>query len=87
MAPRAFPARFLKKEPPMSSAELPPEPSAALLVDLWQPWFAWRPVRLYMTGHFAWLRRVHRRCVIKPVGSVCEYTDDPVEFPDLAGKP
>jgi hypothetical protein len=31
------------------------------------------------------LRQVYRRHVIKPLGAVCEYTDDPEEFPDLAG--
>jgi len=36
---------------------------------------------------FKFLRRVHRRTVIKPVRSICEYTDDPIEFPDLADKP
>lgn len=69
----------------MSSAEIPREPTAALHVDHWQPWFAWPPVRLYMTGKFAWLRRVYRRCVTKPVGTVREYTDSPAEFPDLVG--
>lgn len=68
----------------MSSAELPHEPNAALRVHHWRPWFAWRPVRLYMTGQFAWLRPLYRRLVIKPEGMVCEYTDDPDEFPDLA---
>ena len=68
----------------MSAAELPHEPSSALQVFPWQPWFAWRPVRLYMTGQLAWLRRVYRRSVVKPVGAVCEYTDNPDEFPDLA---
>jgi hypothetical protein len=29
---------------------------------------------------------VHRRTVTKAVGSICEYTDDPAEFPDLADK-
>jgi hypothetical protein len=71
----------------MSSAELPYEPDAALRVQPWQPWFAWHPVRLYMTGQFAWLKRVYRRHVIKPVGATCEYTDDPGEFPDLTGVP
>lgn len=71
----------------MSSAELPHEPNAALKVDRWRPWFAWHPVRLYMTGQFAWLRRIHRRWVIKPVGTSCEYTDDPAAFPDLAEEP
>jgi hypothetical protein len=70
-----------------SSADLPNETIIALQVDPWHPWFAWRPVRLYMTGQFAWLRLVHRRTVTKAVGSICEYTDDPAEFPDLADKP
>ena len=86
MARPVAPARFLKKETPMSSAEFSPEPIATLQVEPWEPWFAWHPVRLYMTGQFAWLRLVHRRYVTKPVGSSCEYTDDPAEFPDLAGK-
>lgn len=68
----------------MSSIELPHEPTAALRVHRWRPWFAWRPVRLYMTGQFAWLRPLYRRRVIKPEGAACEYTDDPDEFPDLA---
>jgi hypothetical protein len=68
----------------MSSAEFPQEPDAALRVQPWRPWFAWRPVRLYMTGQFAWLRLVHCRHVIKPAGWICEYTDNPAEFPDLA---
>jgi hypothetical protein len=37
-----------------------------------------------MTGQFAWLRLVHCRHVIKPAGWICEYTDNPAEFPDLA---
>ena len=68
----------------MSAAELPHEPDAALRVQPWHPWFAWHPVRLYMTGQFAWLRLIYRRHVTKPVGAVCEYTDNPREFPDLA---
>ncbi|HUO01218.1 MAG TPA: hypothetical protein VMU31_00450 [Rhizomicrobium sp.] len=68
----------------MSAAELPHEPNSALRVFPWRPWFAWRPVRLYMTKRLVWLKRLHRRCVIKPVGTVCEYTDSPDEFPDLA---
>jgi hypothetical protein len=38
-----------------------------------------------MTGQFAWFKQVYRRHVFKPMGSVCEYTDDPEEFPDLVG--
>jgi hypothetical protein len=86
MARWVVPVRFLKKDAPMSSTDLSQESAAALRVDPWHPWFAWHPVRLYMTGQFAWLRLVHRRTVTKPVGSSCEYTDDPAEFPDLAGK-
>ena len=61
--------------------------AAALQVEPWHPWFAWHPVRLYMTGQFAWLRQVYRRHVVKPVGTMCEYTDDPGEFPDLTDVP
>jgi hypothetical protein len=66
----------------MSVSQLEPG-GAALQVDHWEPWFAWRPVKLYMTGHYAWLRRIYRRTVVKTAGSNCEYTDDPQEFPDL----
>lgn len=66
----------------MSAGELEPG-GAALQVDHWEPWFAWRPVKLYMTGHYAWLRSIYRRTVVKTAGSNCEYTDDPGEFPDL----
>ena len=63
---------------------VPHEPNAALRVEPWQPWFAWHPVRLYMTGQIAWLRQIYRRHVNKHVATICEYTDDPGEFPDLA---
>lgn len=60
------------------------EPAVAILeVAHWEAWFAWRPVRLYMTGQYAWLRPIYRRTLVKTAGACCEYTDDPNEFPDL----
>lgn len=55
----------------------------------WESWFAWRPVRLYMTGQFAWLRHIHRRNVSRSGISTCDYTDRPDEFttPGLDGEP
>jgi hypothetical protein len=47
----------------------------------WEPWFAWYPVRLYMTGRFCWLRRIYRRCVAKAGIKSCDYSDQPDEFP------
>ena len=66
----------------MSLNELEPG-GAPLQVDRWKPWFAWRPVSLYMTGHYAWLRRIYRRSVVKTAGETMEYTDDVTAFPDL----
>ena len=48
----------------------------------WAPWYAWRPVRLYMTGKVAWLSWIFRRCVIHSTGfRTCDYTDQPEDFP------
>jgi hypothetical protein len=47
----------------------------------WQSWFAWHPVKLYMTPHYAWLRMIYRRCVTKNSVVICDYTDTPAEFP------
>jgi hypothetical protein len=47
----------------------------------WEPWFAWRPVRLYSTARLIWLRRIHRRGIVKFGLATCEYTDAPDEFP------
>lgn len=66
----------------MSVNELEPG-GAPLQVDHWKPWFAWRPVRLYMTGDFAWLRHIYWRNVVKTAGGTVEYTDDIKAFPDL----
>ena len=66
----------------MSLSELEPDVTA-IHVDAWKPWFAWRPVKLYMTRRFTWLRFIHRRTVLKTAGGTCEYTDDTECFPDL----
>ena len=63
------------------SSDLAPHPSETLVLGAWRPWFAWRPVRLYMTGGYVWLRRIHRRGVTKNGLSMCDYTDRPEEFP------
>jgi hypothetical protein len=63
------------------SSEFAPVSPETLVLGAWQPWFAWRPVRLYMTGGYVWLRRIHRRGVMKNGLSMCDYTDRPEEFP------
>ena len=51
-------------------------------VGEWEPWFAWRPVRLYGEIRFAWLRPLSRRFVLAGPKHLCtEYTDLPGEFP------
>ena len=47
----------------------------------WAAWFAWRPVKLYMTRRYCWLRTIHRRCVTKNGFQSCEYTDRPEDYP------
>ena len=57
------------------------EPPEALRYDSdWESWFAWRPVRLYMTGGVAWLRAIHRRNVSQSGIVTCDYTDQPDQF-------
>ena len=43
----------------------------------WERWFAWHPVRLYMSSRHAWLRWIWRRCVDKNGLESCDYTDGP----------
>jgi hypothetical protein len=50
----------------------------------WQSWYAWRPVKLYMTPRYAWLRPIFRRCVMKGAVECCDYTDRPDDFPTPA---
>gem|GEM_PF-6157637 len=54
----------------------------AFKVTAWQPWFAWHPVRLYMSSRHAWLKPLWRRCVDKNGVECCDYTDTPEKFPD-----
>jgi len=62
-------------------------PTAISEVTEWTPWFAWHPVRLYMTGRTAWLSWMFRRCVIHATGfRTCDYTTEPDEFPLAAPK-
>jgi hypothetical protein len=32
-----------------------------LVVGHWQPWFAWRPVKVH--GKQVWLKTIYRRCI------------------------
>jgi hypothetical protein len=56
------------------------------IIDMteWAAWFAWRPIRLYMSGKIVWLNWVFRRCVTHGNGfQTCDYTTEPDEFPRL----
>jgi hypothetical protein len=44
-------------------------------------WFAWHPVKSYMSPRYAWLRPIYRRCVNKSGLKSCDYTDSPEDFP------
>jgi hypothetical protein len=59
--------------------QMPSQPISA--EGPWEAWFAWRPVRLYMTGRLRWLCAIHRRRVSKHGLDVHEYTDDPDAYP------
>jgi hypothetical protein len=51
-------------------------------IGKWKAWFAWRPVHLYGTTRFAWLRTVSKRPVLGGQRHLkMEYTDSPSEFP------
>jgi hypothetical protein len=47
----------------------------------WERWYAWRPVKLYMSSRYAWLRQIYRRCLHKNGIETCDYTDMPEKFP------
>ena len=58
------------------------DPGAIIEMTEWAAWFAWRPVRLYMSGKTAWLSWVFRRWVVHASGyRTCDYTMEPDEFP------
>jgi len=51
-------------------------------VGEWEACFAWRPVRLYGTSKYAWLRKISRRPVLLGLYHLkMDYTDIPGEFP------
>lgn len=65
-----------------TSREHPPDS-----VGVWTAWFAWLPVRLYMSPHFAWLRTIHRRNVRLHGIESCDYSDTPEEYPSPPREP
>ena len=87
---RVFPATTLKYERehpgPMTGPMSEPDILIAanwpelLQQQVWQKWFAWHPVCLFMSGRYVWLRSVHRRCVRNFGLSFCAYTDEPDAF-------
>jgi hypothetical protein len=70
----------------MSAIEINPlgQPDS---VGAWMSWFAWIPVRLYMSPRMAWLRVIYRRNVRIHGISSCDYTDQPDEYPCPAAEP
>jgi len=58
----------------------PGEPSRPPPVTIdggWEPWYAWHPVKLYMSSRLAWLCWVHRRAIHRSGLAMWDYTDDP----------
>lgn len=54
----------------------------------WQPWFAWRPVRLFGTSRVVWGRRIFRRAVRRDFAPyLLDYSDTPSRFPSGASDP
>jgi len=47
----------------------------------WEQWFAWYPVKLYMSTKYAWRRRIYRRCVTRAGFTSRDYTDSPDQYP------
>lgn len=45
----------------------------APLLTEWQPWYAWRPVRI--NGKWYWLTRVYRKFLLSPGGGFYKYGD------------
>ena len=57
--------------------EGPPKPPPITIDGSWEPWFAWHPVKLYMSGRLAWLCRIHRRAIHRSGMAMWDYTDQP----------
>jgi hypothetical protein len=60
-----------------SVAPEPLDPPPVTIDGDWEPWFAWHPVRLYMSGRLAWLCRIHRRAIHRSGMAMWDYTDHP----------
>lgn len=62
--------------------EGPPKPPPITIDGAWEPWYAWHPVRLYMSGRLAWLCRIHRRAIHRCGMAMWDYTREPELHPD-----
>ena len=74
------------RDPTIKAVERMETPGGKFDVGKWEPWFAWRPVHLYGTVRFAWLRRISKRYILcGRLPLKAEYTDSPAEFPPSYG--
>ena len=39
----------------------------------WHTWYAWRPVRLTITGRWVWMRKIYRRALYKTYATYDEW--------------
>jgi hypothetical protein len=66
----------------------PPKGSSAFETGPWQPWFAWRPVRLFGTSRIAWGQNIFRRAVRRDYARpLMDYSDTPARFPSGKSDP
>ena len=65
-------------------AEKPPKPPVLTIDSGWEPWYAWHPVRLYMSGRLAWCRLIHRRSIHRCGMAMWDYTDQPEQHANPA---
>ena len=73
----------LMPDAPDASAESPPRPPPVTIDGTWEPWYAWHPVKLYMSSQLAWLCWIHRRAIHRSGMAMWDYTDRP----ELHGDP
>ncbi len=66
----------------MSDAAGPPKPSPLTIDSGWEPWYAWHPVRLYMSWRLVWLCKIHRRAIHRSGMAMWDYTDRPERCAD-----
>lgn len=43
----------------------------------WELWYAWHPVRLYMSRRLTWMCWIHRRAIHRSGMAMWDYTDQP----------